>query len=105
MAAKVKKARSKSIEKKGPQLHDGESHYQYLMRKKREEAEEVELKRQDARDEMARKREAKLQDEWDYRQRLEDEHAERSGDNDGAINDLENMAAGSGGSRSDSDED
>lgn len=90
----------------GPKLADGESHYQYLMRKKREEAEEAELRRLDARDEQARLREEKLQADWDYRKRLEDEQygaqEGEEGDEDDAMNDLENMAAGSddSGSRS-----
>ena len=87
-------------------MHDGESHYQYLMRKKREAAEEAEFQKQAAREEAARVREEKLQEEWDYRQRLEEEYADGAeggngdGDGDGAMGDLENMAAGSDGSRS-----
>lgn len=71
---KVKKARSKSIEKKGPQIHDGESEYQYLMRKKREEAYEEELLKEEAREEQARLREEKFIEQEEYRRQLEEEY-------------------------------
>jgi len=74
LVKKVKKARSKSIEKRGPQIHDGESQYQYLMRKKREEAYEEELRKEEAREEQARLREEKILEDMEYRQRLNDEY-------------------------------
>ena len=74
LARNVRKARSKSLEKKGPAIHEGESHYQYLMRKKREEAEEKMLEKEAEKEERWRAREDKYEAEQAYRERLEDEY-------------------------------
>ena len=77
LVKKAKKARSKSIEKRGPQIQDGESHYQYLMRKKREAAYDEELKKEEAREDQARLREEKMLEDMEYRQRLNDEYEKK----------------------------
>ena len=70
----MRKKRSKSVEKRGPQVHEGESHYQYVMRKKREEAEDEMLAKDQEREERFEARERKRQEDEEYRQRLEEEH-------------------------------
>ncbi len=74
LAKAVRKKRSKSVEKRGPQVHEGESHYQYVMRKKREEAEDEMLAKDQEREERFEARERKRQEDEEYRQRLEEEH-------------------------------
>jgi len=62
----------------GPQEHEGESHYQYLMRKKREAAEEEQYRKEEDRMERERLREEKMIEDMEYRQRLEEEHGPRN---------------------------
>lgn len=76
LAKAVRKKRSKSIEKRGPQVHEGESHYQYVTRKRREEAEDKMLERERQREERWEERERQREEEMEYRQRLEEEYLE-----------------------------